>query len=168
MKMPGNLKKTKTLTWAAVLLTSAGFCTPASADTFISYLFDLNSKQITQLGTLGGDVTQGNGINEAGQVAGNSNGRAFITGPNGGGMKDLGTLGGNASWGNAINNTGQVAGYAGLPPPVGGSHAFVPGANGAGMTDLGALEWFDSHAYGINDTGQVAGGFRRARFHHPP
>ena len=36
---------------------------------------------------------------------------AFITGPNGMGMKTCGTLGGFQTWANGINDAGQVVGW---------------------------------------------------------
>ena len=77
-----------------------GFASSALAQTR-SFFVDLNSKEVTTLGTLGGDSVA-YGINDAGQVVGYSdtdNGQihAFITGPNGVGMTDLGTLGGDYS-----------------------------------------------------------------------
>ena len=67
------------------------------------------------LGTLGGTAQLALGINDAGQVVGDSNTaggdfHAFITGPNGMGMRDLGTLGGTYSDAYGINDAGQVVG----------------------------------------------------------
>ena len=74
------------------------------------------------LGTLGGrDYSFAYGINDAGQVVGQSlkavgdAQHGFITGPNGTGMRDLGTLRGdlgNFSIAGGINDTGQVTGFS--------------------------------------------------------
>jgi probable HAF family extracellular repeat protein len=107
------------------------------------------------LGTLAAN-SFANGINDAGQVVGGSNGHAFITGPNGTGMRDLGTLGGDGSVAAGINDAGQVAGWSNLA--AGGlDHAFITGPNGMGMRDLGTLGGDGSVAAGINDAGQVVG-----------
>ena len=76
---------------------TVGFVSSALAQTRALFV-DLNSKEVTDLGTLGGkDSTTASGINDAGQVAGYSYpdtgpSHAFLTGPNGLGMTDLGTL----------------------------------------------------------------------------
>jgi probable HAF family extracellular repeat protein len=147
---------------AAAFSAALGFGTSASAQVH-SYLVDLNSKTVTDIGTLGGTYlsTDARGINEAGQVAGSSGTtggvtHAFITGPDGMGMRDLGTLGGAYSFAYGINDAGQVVGS--LSDTAGGApHAFITGPDGVGMRDLGDSGGFDSDASGINGTGQVAG-----------
>jgi probable HAF family extracellular repeat protein len=111
------------------------------------------------LGTLGGDYSQAYGINDAGQVVGYSQQtaggatHAFITGPNGMGMRDLGT---KAATG--VNDAGQVVGYY---TKEGDESAFITDPNGMGMRDLGnlseeGLRHF-TQASGVNDAGQVVG-----------
>ena len=108
------------------------------------------------LGSLGGQGSSTSAINEAGQVVGSSmvvfDGpfHAFITGPDGMGMRDLGTLGDSeSSFADAINDAGQVVGYS-------GGHAFITGPDGMGIRDLGTLGG-ESLAEGINNAGQVVG-----------
>ena len=82
---------------AAAFSAGLGFVTSASAQVKHSYLVDLNSKTVTDIGTLGitGADIYATGINDAGHVVGTSSvagdltDRAFITGPNGMGMKTL-------------------------------------------------------------------------------
>ena len=69
----------------------------------------------TDLGTLGGGNSRAYGINDAGQVVGQSytasgEERAFLW--QAGVMTDLGTLGGDYSEACAINNAGQVVGQS--------------------------------------------------------
>lgn len=114
-----------------------------------------NTYTITDLGTLGGSSSSAYGINNSGQVVGqsrNSSGaqRAFLY--SGGGMTDLGTLGGVNSYARGINDAGQVVGIANNSSGL--NHAFLYSAGA--MTDLGTLGG-DSYAYGINNSGQATG-----------
>ena len=71
---------------------------------------------MTDLGTLGGDWSNGGGLNDAGVVvggsgiAGSATGHAFRWAN--GGMNDLGTLGGRSSFAFAINGSGQIVGQS--------------------------------------------------------
>ncbi len=120
------------------------------------------------LGTLGGNSSDGDAINTLGQVAGSSslaNGQAhaFRTAANAAinaMTDDLGTLGGSTSSAFAINASGQVAGRS--VTSGGATHAYRTAANGpinSATSDLGTLSSTDtaSNAYGINASGQVVG-----------
>jgi probable HAF family extracellular repeat protein len=149
---------------AAVLFASFSFIPYATAqERARSYFIDLNSRTVTELKTLGGDYIFANAINDAGQVVGlaqTSGGKehAFITGPDGVGLRDLGTLGGAHSRAHDINEAGQVVGES--LTAEGESHAFITGPDGMGMRDIGTLgATFSAYstASGINNAGQVAG-----------
>lgn len=117
------------------------------------------------LGVLpGGDFSQANAINPAGQIAGSSDTSQAPGGDDGtshavlwqhGVMTDLGTLGGSGSQAWAINAAGVVVGVSHMPNNL-DQHAFL-WRNGT-MTDLGTLPGgWASQAYGINARGQVVG-----------
>jgi probable HAF family extracellular repeat protein len=114
------------------------------------------------------NYSKATGINDAGQVVGNSGttvgiAHAFITGPDGVGIIDLGTLGGEYSSALGINDSGQVVGYFGIGFGSVEDHrrAFVTGPNGVGMVDLSSLVdnlpagIILTQAYDINNAGQV-------------
>ena len=114
------------------------------------------------LGTLGGGDTYAYGINNLGQIVGQSEVLGTPSTPHAfvysnGVMTDLGTLGSGAfaptSSGQAINNQGQIAGYTTVSNAT-HIHAFI--YSGGVMTDL-TPGTNDSKAYGINNLGQVVG-----------
>lgn len=113
-----------------------------------------------EIGSLGHAVTQGNDLNNLGDVTGfgfagniGTNTHAFLY--SGGVMTDLGTLGGYHSFGRAINDQRVVAGYAETASRD--LHAFR-WANGS-MQDLGVLPGggVSSWAFDINNSGQIVG-----------
>ena len=126
----------------------------------------------TDLGTLGGTESFGNGLNASGQVTGESSTtgdaatHAFLwkpTTPGGasGTMYNLLTLGGTNSYGYGINATGQVTGAS---DTTGDSttHAFLwkpstPNGTSGTMHDLGSLGGTESDGGAINASGQVSG-----------
>lgn len=133
-------------------------------DSSSSQLFELaclwQNGVISSLGTLGGNSSWANSINNSGQVVGcanlsNGQSHAFLW--QSGTMTDLGTLpGGNFSWAYGINDAELVVGQADSGTT---SHAFI--WQSGVMTDLGSLNptsnSSSSCAYAVNNAGQVVG-----------
>ena len=123
------------------------------------------SGTMLDLGTLGGTISVGIGINLNGHVAGTSftqdiEQHAFLYD---GAMHDLGTLSGGQSFGAGINSRGHVVGIVDVPA-FGARHAFLYTRND-GMKDLNTLidplsGWELIDASAINDVGQITGSGR--------
>ena len=118
------------------------------------------------MGSLGLGWSEAYGINNVGQVVGESwmsagVVHAFRTGPNKGinaTTDDLGTLGGSSSYARAINDAGQVVGKSVML--AGTWHAFRAAPDrpmDPSADDLGTFGGPWSEAYGINNAGQVVG-----------
>jgi probable HAF family extracellular repeat protein len=132
----------------------------------IAYMLDDNgfytrldhNGTLTDIGTLGGSVSQLNNVNDKGQVVGTSYvagdvaTHAFIW--DSGSMIDLGTLGGTNSEARSINNNGQVAGNSYISGDQ-FQHAFL--FKNGGMSDLGTLGGNSSSVAGMNENGQIIG-----------
>lgn len=123
------------------------------------------SLAITDLGTLGGSLSMGYGVNNNGEVVG----MTLTTGDKAirgffythGKMTDLGTLGGHDSKANAVNDAGQVTGYAGIKTK-GKHHAFL--WQRGQMSDLGTSRADDSEGLAISSSGRVVGRITRSAF----
>jgi len=108
------------------------------------------------LGTLGGTSAAATGVNEDGDIVGNSglaNGQSHAFLYREGVMYDLGTLGGTISNANAINNNGEIVGRSTLANGAIRAFLYKEGV----MQDLGTLGGAASVAFDINDKGEVVG-----------
>jgi len=134
-----------------------------------AYITGPNGINISDIGSLAGYTTFANGINNFGQVVGESTitpqinlfsspaiRHAYITGHNGVGIRDIGTLGGPTSIGYSINDSGVVVGVSALQDNI-ANHAFITNIDGDGIRSIGTLGGVNSWAYGVNNIGQVVG-----------
>jgi probable HAF family extracellular repeat protein len=112
----------------------------------ISHPFSWAGGTMTDLGTLGGIISQAFSVNSSGDIVGGSNGDAFLV--HNGKMTDLGP--GSAS---GINDFGEIAGSTSC------CHAFViSGRTRTTLPDLSSYGGGISSATGINNSHQIVGG----------
>lgn len=117
-----------------------------------------NNYTFTALSSLGGNFSEANAINNAGQIVGSATLADGITRHAtlwyGSTVTDLGTLGGTFSYAYAINNIGQVVGNSYTTGDT-AQHATL--WYGSVATDLGTLGSGFSVAKDINDNGLITG-----------
>jgi probable HAF family extracellular repeat protein len=116
----------------------------------------LQDSALTDLGTLGGEMSRVSALNNRGQIVGFSttatgDTHGFLWDP--GTMTDLGTLGGPSSQAIAVNEHGQVAGNS--VTAGGATHGFL--WQDGMMIDLGTLGGTTSEVRAMNARGQVVG-----------
>jgi probable HAF family extracellular repeat protein len=169
--MEGRMTASRSLYRKALHGTGMAFMLPVLAALGAWTDVPMPRYRVVDLGTLGGATSNGEAINERGQVAGWSdtaggNRHAFLYSD--GTMQDLGTLtGGSDSYATALNDRGQVVGYSGINglgqqfPEI--YQGFVWDQDG--MKSLGALfcpcsyndRYGASGGYTINDKGWIGG-----------
>ncbi len=121
--------------------------------------------KINDLGTLGGDSSSANAINNQGQIVGQAqvgSGDWHASVWQRGVIADLGNFGSDPVCGaNAVNSRGQIVGFSGQSgSDITAAHALI--WEDRTMTDLQTLipahsDWVLQQANGINDGGQIAG-----------
>jgi probable HAF family extracellular repeat protein len=136
----------------------AGISLIDTTDPF-SHAFLWQNGTMQDLGTLGGNFSQPNYLNNQGQVVGISTlARDAVTHPylwNHGKMTDLGTFGGTFGEATWINDAGEVVGQANHAGDV--IHTTFLWKNGV-MKDLGVVKGDKcSGAYSMNSKGQIVG-----------
>jgi probable HAF family extracellular repeat protein len=137
---------------------SCGGYPPRTCQVHPRHAFLYANGTMTDLGTLGGHNSQGNAINQAGQVAGSAETKkggqdaALWSGKKTVDLGALAPLAGSSSVASGINDSGQVVGSWGSDASP---HAFLY-SNGA-ITSLPESGFTGCQARAINNTGQIAG-----------
>lgn len=147
MKTPATRVKILFGLMSALLIGGLGAIEPAAAQSY----------SVIKLPTLGGGSSHVAGVNNAGQVVGDSATREAVTHAfvfHHGTITDLGTLGGANSFAAGINSAGLVVGYSDMPFGT-AQHATL--WIGATPIDLGTNGGRFSVAYAINDAGEIVG-----------
>lgn len=119
-----------------------------------AFIYDTSTSTMTDLGTLGGNHSEGFSINNSGEVTGSSflsNGQEHPFLYDGSSMKDISLASGS---GQSINTAGDVVGYY-YDSKLNSDQAFLD-HNGT-VSDIGTLGGSDASAYGINDSGLIVG-----------
>jgi probable HAF family extracellular repeat protein len=137
--------------------TSVGLC--AAAALVVSQpVASGQTYGVTQLPTLGGTISHGVAINNAGVIAGDANLNGdtvtHATSYFNGTITDLGSLGGAPSTANGVSSSGVVAGTAEITGNA-ATHVFIDSSGT--MTDLGTLGGTNGVALGVNSVGMVIG-----------
>jgi probable HAF family extracellular repeat protein len=166
----GTLKLDNCLYSIAYAVNASGHVAgwSASFESFQTAFLATPGMPLQDLHSLGGPIGIAYGINDAGQVVGDTDlasnppyyfyYNGFVVNP-GASMQDLGTLGGSYSYAFGINNAAQIVGSSTTPGDT-ANHAFLY-QNGS-IYDLNTLVpsgtgWVLESAFAINDFGQIAG-----------
>lgn len=141
-----------------------GTASNKSGDATMAFIYDPHQSGLRSLGTLGGASSAAAGINESGQVAGtslNASGQnsAFLTGANGGAMKDLQASNklGIIMHVTGVNNAGQIIGMHTFGLLQEGK-GFLTGPDGTGLLtacpSLGVLNNLGQKSCYLTGTGR--------------